>query len=277
VIRRFTAAKCADFGAYVGRKAMIEDFDFERDTVPAYKRPGFEVNKHGVFYRNFEEIRTRVCDFVEVLGIVSNSEATKWGKLITFINARNQQKLLVVPMRLLMSTPRYLSAELSLRGLRINSSMQCMQLLQEYLNGQQQRKNLILEGNIPRSRAIFVKLREEKLEIENPPHDATASDCSDHHVVARLRFFLEKYQNLFQDLNDRRSSGQKIGYRKRVGDAIFYYIPPKYFKREVAASDLEMEILAKEGLLIPNDKGHYCSVTELVGWKERAYVVKTDR
>jgi hypothetical protein len=259
------------------RFEVMDDFDFERDTVPSYKRPGFEVNQHGVFYRNFEEIRTRVCDFVEVLGIVSNSEATKWGKLITFINARNQQKHLVVPMRLLMSTPRYLSAELSLRGLRINSSMQCMQLLREYLNGEQPKKNLILEGNIPRSRAIFVKLREEKLEIEKPPNSTATSDCSGHHVVARLKSFLEKYRNLFQDLNDKRSSGQKIGYRKQVDDAIFYYIPPKYFKREVAASDLEMEILAKAGLLIPDDKGHYCSVTELAGWKERAYVVKTDR
>jgi hypothetical protein len=256
---------------------MIDDFDFERDTVPAYKRPGFEVSQHGVFYRNFEEIRTRVCDFVEVPAIVSNSEATKWGKLISFINARNQQKHLVVPMRLLMSTPRYLSAELSLRGLRINSSMQCMRLLREYLNSEQPRKNLILEGNIPRSRAIFVRLREERLEMEKPSNDAAASDCSGHYVVAKLKSFLEKYRNLFQDLNDRRFSGQKIGYRKRVGDAIFYYIPPKYFKREVAFGDPEMEILAKAGLLIPDDRGHYCSVTELAGWKERAYVVKTDR
>ncbi|MDR0581071.1 MAG: DUF927 domain-containing protein [Holosporaceae bacterium] len=256
---------------------IITAFDFERDTVPAYKRPGFEVNQHGVFYRNFEEIRTRVCDFVEVLAIVSNSEATRWGKLISFINARNQQKHLVVPMRLLISTPRYLSAELSLRGLRVNSSMRCMRLLREYLNGEQPRKNLVLEGNIPRSRAIFVKLREEKLEIEKPPNGTAASDYGDHHVVARLKSFLEKYRNFFQDLSDRHSSGQKIGYRKRVGNAIFYYIPPKYFKREVASSDPEMEILAKEGLLIPNDKGHYCSVTELAGWKERAYVVKTDR
>jgi hypothetical protein len=256
---------------------VIEDFDFERDTVPAYKRPGFEVNKHGVFYRNFEEIRTRVCDFVEVLAIVSNSSATRWGKLVTFINARNQQKYLVVPMKLLMSTPRYLSAELSLRGLRVNSSMSCMQLLREYLNGEQPRKNLVLEGNIPRSRAIFVRLREERLEIEKPSVSVSGTDCDDNPVIARLKFFLEKYRNLFQDLNDKRSLLQKIGYRRRTGGKIFYYIPPKYFKREVADSDFEMEILAKKGLLVPNDKGYYCSVTELAGWKERAYVVKTDR
>jgi hypothetical protein len=257
--------------------ASAYDFNFDRDTVPAYKRPGFEVNRHGVFYRNFEEIRTRVCDFVEVLAIVSNSSATRWGKLITFINARNQQKHLVVPMRLLMSTPRYLSAELSLRGLHINSSMLCMRLLREYLNGEQPRKNLVLEGNIPRSRAIFVKLREERLEIEKHSGCVTGIDCDDNPVIARLKSFLEKYRNLFQDLNDKRSSLQKIGYRKRTGGKIFYYIPPKYFKREVADSDFEMEILAKAGLLIPDNKGHYCSITELAGWKERAYVVKTDR
>jgi hypothetical protein len=256
---------------------VIDDFDFERDTVPAYKRPGFEVSKHGVFYRNFEEIRTRVCDFVEVLAIVSNSSATRWSKLITFINARNQQKHLVVPMRLLIGTPRYLAAELSLRGLRINGSMQCMRLLREYLNGEQPKKNLVLNHEIPGSRAIFVKLIEETLEIEKPPNGLTETDHDDHPVIARLRFFLEKYQKLFQDLNDKHFLSQKIGYRRRVSDKIFYYIPPKYFKREVAAGDLEMEALVKAGLLVPDDKGHYCSVTELSGWKERAYVVKTDR
>jgi uncharacterized protein (DUF927 family) len=141
----------------LGGKAMIEDFDFERDTVPAYKRPGFEVNQHGVFYRNFEEIRTRVCDFVEVLAIVSNSEATKWGKLISFINARNQQKYLIVPMRLLMSTPRRLAVELPSKGLRILSSNRSMSLLREYLTAQNPTKNVVLDCDVSWNASVFVK------------------------------------------------------------------------------------------------------------------------
>jgi uncharacterized protein (DUF927 family) len=140
-----------------GAGSACEDFDFERDTVPAYKRPGFEVNRHGVFYRNFEEIRTRVCDFVEVLAIVSNSEATRWGKLISFINARNQQKHLVVPMRLLMSTPRRLAVELSSKGLRILSSNRSMSLLREYLTSENPTKNVVLDYRVSWNFSVFVE------------------------------------------------------------------------------------------------------------------------
>jgi hypothetical protein len=155
-----TDARCVDSEINVLRKwrpTVSDDCDVERDTVPAYKRPGFEINKHGVFYRNFEEIRTRVCDSVEVLAIVSNSSATRWGKLITFSNARNQQKHLVVPMRLLMSTPRRLAVELSSKGLRILSSNRSMSLLREYLTAENPTKNVVLNYRVSWNTSVFVE------------------------------------------------------------------------------------------------------------------------
>jgi hypothetical protein len=223
-----------------------------------------------MFFVDFEGMKIRICDAVEVLANVSNLKATQWGKLIEFTNAHNQKKNLVVPMKLLMNTPRSLAAELSLRGLQVNSSMQCMRLLREYLTAEYPKKTLILDYEYLWNRAIFVRPRSEMLELEEtspevfrnviPESKTEISNknvIDEEQIISKLESFISKNKKFFYDLNNpnQRQLLQIVGYKKKEKGRIHYYIQQKIFKQEITENHEEMEALMQIGLLIPNENG----------------------
>jgi hypothetical protein len=66
----------------------------------------------------------------------------------------------------LMGSSRYLAAELSLRGLRIESDAFRMKLLREYLNGERPKKILRLDCDFLCGRAFFICSKNETLETK---------------------------------------------------------------------------------------------------------------
>jgi len=234
----------------------------------------FELHPQGLFFLNPDAIKLRVCGFVEVLAIVSDLEATQWGKLIEFTNAGNQKKNLVVPMKLLMRAPRYLAAELSFRGLQIDSSTLCMSLLREYLNEEQPKKNFVLDYKYAWNRVIFVK-QAQTLEVEEGCLKANATgNALNHPVISRLQSFIKLNRDKFQDLDDQYCLFQRVGYKRKVNGEVLYYVTGRHFRQEITESREEMKILVKADLLIPDDKGDFCYFVNFPTGKEKVFLVR---
>ena len=233
----------------------------------------FELHPQGLFFLNCDGTKTRISGSVEVLAIVSDSEATQWGKLIEFTNAKRQKKNLVVPMKLLMYTPRYLAAELSFRGLQIDSSMLCMSLLRKYLNEEQPKKNFVLDYKYDWNKVIFVK-QSEMLEVEENCLTNAAGNVFNHSVTSRLESFIKRYRDQFQDLDDKYCLFQRVGYKRKIKGKVLYYVQGRHFRQEITESQAEMKILAKADLLIPDDKGDFCYFVNFPTGKEKVFLVR---
>jgi hypothetical protein len=243
----------------------------------------FELHKNGLFYRNYDGVKIKICDAVEVIAIVSNLEATQWGKLIEFANAHGRKINLVVPMKLLMGTHRYLAEELSSRGLCINSSMLCMRLLREYLTGENPKKILMLNYKWQWNRAIFIKPRNEILEAENANHFdefwAERKNEDTDKIVSKLKNFIAKNKNFFQDLDNpnQRQLLQKVGYKKKVDGKLYYYILQKIFKKEIADNQEAINVLVKIGLVVSFGNRSTCQTINCPIGICRVYVVKSEK
>jgi len=131
-------------------------------TKLQYDSGSFELRQYALFYKRFtESAEILVCGTLEVLANVSNPETTKWGKLIGFTNSAHQKKNLVIPMKLVMGSPRDLAAELSFRGLRkINSSRLGMSLLRKYINEFKPMRTIILASRYLLDSAFFVNVED---------------------------------------------------------------------------------------------------------------------
>jgi hypothetical protein len=244
------------------------------EGVPIYKISGFEWHKFGIFHRNHNGEKTRVCDPVEVLAIVSDPQTTQWGKLIEFTNARNQKRHLVVPMKLMVSTPRYLAAELSLRGLHVHSSMYCMNLLREYLNGECPTKYFIIDYRFLWNRAFFVNARNEV--FEPAEFHSKCKNDADEEIIQKLKSFIIKNRSFFQDLNEQydRRFLQILGYKNKANGKTYYFIPQQIFEKEITCDIDEIYTLIKYGIIIQNAIGSFCHVTDVDGRATKVYVVR---
>jgi hypothetical protein len=246
------------------------------EGVPIYKMSGFEWHKFGIFHRNYNGEKTRVCDPVEVLAIVSDPQTTQWGKLIEFTNAGNQKRHLVVPIKLMMSTPRYLAAELSLRGLHVHSSMYCMSLLREYLNGEYPTKYFIIDYRFLWNHAFFVNARNEVFEHATFQFHSRNEDDADEKIIQKLKSFIIKNRSFFQDLNGRydRQFLQILGYKNKAKGRIYYFIPQRIFEKEITCDIDEIYTLIKYGLILQNTIGSFCHIMDVAGRATKVYVVR---
>ncbi|MDR1561302.1 MAG: DUF927 domain-containing protein [Holosporaceae bacterium] len=205
-------------------------------------KTNFKLNSSGVFYQNNEGMKIKICDAVEVLAIVSNLDATQWGKLIEFTNAHKQKRNLIVPMKLLMSSSRHLTAELSLRGLII--SLQYMRLFQEYLCGKNPQKIMVMDYQFLGSHAFFTNF---------------SSVESEAIITERLKTFIIKNMENFYDIEGQNFQEllRLVGYVKRVDGKTYYCIFQKIFEREITNNRDEMQILVDGGLLVPRINGDF--------------------
>jgi hypothetical protein len=203
----------------------------------------FKLYPNGVFYQNSGSMKIKICDAVEVLAIVSNLDATQWGKLIKFTNAHKQKRSLIVPMKLLMNTPRYLAAELSLCGLII--SLQCMRLFQEYLCSENPQKIIMVDYQSLGNHAIFTNSLSVELETI---------------ITKKVKAFISKNIKRFYDANEQNLQEMLnlVGYIKRVNGRMYYCIFQKNFEHEITNNRDEMQILVDSGLLIPRINGAFC-------------------
>jgi hypothetical protein len=241
-------------------------------------QPCFELHCIlGVFHRDCEGTKIRVCDPVEVIAFVSNPEGTQWGKIIEFTNARNQKKNLAVPMKMMMNTARSLAAELSLRGLQLPCSMQCMRLLREYLNSYYPKKHLVIDYRFLWNHAFFVRTKNDVLVPEECIRfDAKNENCPDDKIVQKLKTFISKNRDFFQNLNRQhdRPFLQILGYRSIENNKIHYYIPQRIFENEITNNTDEIYKLIEYGLLIPNTNISACHLISINGKMCKVYVVR---
>jgi hypothetical protein len=255
----------------LGRKVM-ERINGSRN------HPCFELHRTlGVFYRDCEGTEIRVCDPVEVIAFVSNPEGTQWGKIIEFTNARNQKKNLAVPMKLMMNTARSLAAELSLRGLQLPCSMQCMRLLREYLNSHYPKKHLVIDYRFLWNHAFFVSTKNDVLIPEDFIRFKTKNaNNSDDEIVEKLESFISKNRDFFQSLNRQhdRPFLQILGYKSTENNRKHYYIPQQIFENEITNDTDEIYKLIEKGLLIPNTNISACHVVSINGKMCKVYVVR---
>jgi hypothetical protein len=198
----------------------------------------FKLLPNGVFYQNNESIEIKICDAVEVLAIVSNLDATQWGKLIEFTNAHKQKKNLILPMKLLMNTPRYLVAELSLRGLII--SLRWMRLFQEYLCGKNPQKIMVIDYQFSWNHAIFTNFPEAI-------------------IVEKVKAFIRQNIKRFYDAEkpDLKEIFHIVGYIKHANEKVYYCIFRRIFEQEITNNCDEMKNLVDKGLLIPRINGDF--------------------
>jgi hypothetical protein len=240
--------------------------------------PCFELHRTlGVFYRDCEGTEIRICDPVEVIAFVSNPEGTQWGKIIEFTNARSQKKNLAVPMKMMMNTARSLAAELSLRGLQLPCSMQCMRLLREYLNNQYPQKHLVVDYKFLWNHAFFISTKNDVLVPEECIRfDAKNENRPDDKIVEKLKSVISNNRNFFQDLNRQhdRPFLQILGYKSTENNRKHYYIPQRIFENEITGDTDEIYKLIERGLLIPNTNISACHVVSINGKMTKVYVVR---
>jgi hypothetical protein len=237
----------------------------------------FELHRTlGVFYRDCDGMEIRVCDSVEVVAFVSNPEGTQWGKIIEFTNARNQKKNLAVPMKLMMNTARSLAAELSLRGLQLPCSMQCMRLLREYLNSHYPKKHLVIDHRFLWNHAFFVSTKNDVLVPEDLYRYEENENRPDDKIVEKLKLFISKNKDFFQSWGKQcdRPLLQIIGYKSRGNNKMHYYIPQRIFEKEITNDTNEIYKLIERGLLIPNTNISACHVISINGKMCKVYVVR---
>jgi hypothetical protein len=192
-------------------------------------------------------------------------------------SARNQKKTLVVPMNLMMNTLRFLAAELSLRGLQLPCSMQCMRLLREYLNSHYPKKHLVIDHRFLWNHAFFVSTKNDVLIPEDLAQFSIKNAIdSDDEIVEKLKSFISKNRSFFQDLssNGKRPFLQILGYKSSRKGKVFYYVPRNIFESEITNDVDEIYKLIEKGLLIPNTNISACHVVSINKKTGKVYIVR---
>jgi hypothetical protein len=70
---------------------------------------------------------------------------------------------------------------------------------------------------------------------------------------------------------------QIVGYKKKIDGELRYYILQKIFKREIAASQDDIDVLVKSGLILSVGNGSTCQLIKLPIGICRVYIVKGEK
>jgi hypothetical protein len=114
------------------------------------------------------------------------------------------------------------------------------------------------------------------LEAENSANGNTTaiSDYSNQQIISKLNSFMEKHKKQFQDLSSKYCLLQRVGYKKKINGELRYYILQRFFKKEITDSQKEIDILAKNNLLIPDYRGLLCYFVDFPTGKEKVFVIR---